>query len=161
MHFILKSKKLKINVIAIGKKELDYYAKISEHFIKMSKRFAKVNAVDVFNSKVTKAQESGKVSAQRVYEELLLPWVSCGFTVALDPIAKEVTSEDFSKLLLDKSEITFFIGGAFGHGREFLNRCDRVISLSQLTMSHKVAKVVLFEQIYRGLSIKFNHPYHK
>jgi len=152
---------VKINVVAIGKREKDCYTKISEHFIKMSKRFAKVNAIDVFNSKVTKAQESGKQSAQKVYEELFSSWMSCGFTIALDPVAKEMKSEDFSKLLSDKLEVTFFIGGAFGHSREFLSKCDRVISLSQLTMSHKIAKVVLFEQIYRGLTIQFNHPYHK
>jgi len=157
----MEKRELKINVVAIGKREKDCYTEISEHFIKMSKRFAKVNAIDIFNSKVTKAQESGKQSAQKVYEELLSPWMSCGFTVALDPVAKEMKSENFSKLLSDRSEVTFFIGGAFGHSQEFLNKCDRVISLSQLTMSHKIAKVVLFEQIYRGLTIQFNHPYHK
>lgn len=152
---------MKINVVAIGKREKDCYLEISEHFIKMSKRFAKVNAIDIFNSKVTKAQDSGKVAAQKVYEELFAPWINCGFTIALDPSAKEMKSENFSKLLSQNSEVTFFIGGAFGHSKEFLNQCDEVLSLSQLTMSHKIAKVVLFEQIYRGLTIQFNHPYHK
>jgi len=152
---------ININVVAIAKPEKDCYSEISEHFIKMSKRFAKVNAIDIFNSKVTKAQDSGKASAQKVYEELFSPWMQRGFTIALDPSAKEMKSEDFSKLLSDKSEVTFFIGGAFGHSKEFLKQCDRVISLSQLTMSHKIAKLVLFEQIYRGLTIQFNHPYHK
>ncbi|WP_092911301.1 23S rRNA (pseudouridine(1915)-N(3))-methyltransferase RlmH [Hydrogenimonas thermophila] len=152
---------MNINVVAIAKPEKDCYSEISEHFIKMSKRFAKVNAIDIFNSKVTKAQDSGKTSAQKVYEELFSPWRQRGFTIALDPSAKEMKSEDFSKLLSDKSEVTFFIGGAFGHSKEFLKQCDRVISLSQLTMSHKIAKLVLFEQIYRALTIQFNHPYHK
>lgn len=152
---------ININVVAIAKPEKDCYSEISEHFIKMSKRFAKVNAIDIFNSKVTKAQDSGKISAQKVYEELFSPWMQRGFTIALDPSAKEMESEDFSKLLSDKSEVTFFIGGAFGHSKEFLKQCDRVISLSQLTMSHKIAKLVLFEQIYRALTIQFNHPYHK
>ncbi|WOE71194.1 23S rRNA (pseudouridine(1915)-N(3))-methyltransferase RlmH [Hydrogenimonas thermophila] len=152
---------MNINVVAIAKPEKDCYSEISEHFIKMSKRFAKVNAIDIFNSKVTKAQDSGKISAQKVYEELFSPWMQRGFTIALDPSAKEMESEDFSKLLSDKSEVTFFIGGAFGHSKEFLKQCDRVISLSQLTMSHKIAKLVLFEQIYRALTIQFNHPYHK
>lgn len=152
---------MKINVVSIAKKEKDCYTDICEHFIKMSKRFAKINSVDLFNSKVTKAQESGKVNAQKVYEELFLPWLQRGYKIALDPSAKEVKSEDFSKLISDKTEVTFFIGGAFGHSKEFLSRCDKVITLSQLTMSHKIAKVVLFEQIYRGLTIQHNHPYHK
>ncbi|MDN5377136.1 MAG: rRNA (pseudouridine1915-N3)-methyltransferase, partial [Sulfurospirillum sp.] len=44
---------------------------------------------------------------------------------------------------------------------EFLKKTDKVISLSKLTYAHKIAKVVLLEQIYRGLCIKNNHPYHK
>ena len=152
---------MRINVVAIGKRERDSYFEICEHFIKMSKRFVKVESIDLFNSKVTKAQDSGKESAQKIYEELFSPWMGRGFKVALDPLGKELNSEDFSKLLSQSSEITFFIGGAFGHSRQFLKECDKVISLSQLTMSHKIAKVVLMEQIYRGLTIQFNHPYHK
>jgi len=152
---------LRINVVTIGKKEKDDYFKICEHFIKMSKRFARVENIDLFNSKVTKAQDGGKKSAQKVYEELFSSWMGRGFKVALDPSAKVLNSEDFSKLLSQSSEITFFIGGAFGHSRQFLKECDKAISLSQLTMSHKIAKIVLMEQIYRGLTIKFNHPYHK
>jgi len=42
-----------------------------------------------------------------------------------------------------------------------LTKCDTTISLSDLTMAHKVANVVLTEQIFRALSIQNNHPYHK
>jgi len=152
---------LRISVVAIGKKDRDAYSEICEHFIKMSKRFARVEIVDLFNSKVTRAQESGKVNAQKVYEDLFSPWMERGFKVALDPLGKELNSEEFSELLSQNSEIIFFIGGAYGHSPEFLNKCDKTITLSQLTMSHKIAKVVLMEQIYRGLTIRFNHPYHK
>ncbi len=99
--------------------------------------------------------------AQKSYADLFEPWLGRGFTIALDPLGKEPTSEKFAELLRDRHEVTFFIGGAYGHSREFLGRCDRTISLSQLTMSHKVAKVTLFEQIYRGLTINHGHPYHK
>jgi 23S rRNA (pseudouridine1915-N3)-methyltransferase len=64
-------------------------------------------------------------------------------------------------MLADRAEVNFFIGGAYGHAPEFLKRCDRVVSLSKLTMSHKIAKTVLAEQIYRALTILHNHPYHK
>ena len=43
----------------------------------------------------------------------------------------------------------------------FLKKSDVVISLGNITMSHKIAKAVLLEQIYRGFSILTNHPYHK
>ncbi len=45
--------------------------------------------------------------------------------------------------------------------RDFLKKCDTIISLSSLTMAHKIVTLVLLEQIFRGLAIKNNHPYHK
>jgi len=57
--------------------------------------------------------------------------------------------------------VKFFIGGAYGLENSFLQKSDAVISLGKLTMSHKIAKAVLLEQVYRGFSILNNHPYHK
>jgi len=57
--------------------------------------------------------------------------------------------------------VKFFIGGAYGFEEEFLQQSNAVISLGKITMSHKIAKAVLLEQIYRGFSILSNHPYHK
>jgi 23S rRNA (pseudouridine1915-N3)-methyltransferase len=152
---------MKINVVTIAKPERDCYSQLCDHFVKMSKRYAVVTEKDLFNAKVTRAQESGKEAARKLYAQLFSPWMDRGCTIALDPSAKEMPSEDFAELIADKSEVTFFIGGAYGHGREFLQKCDKVVSLSKLTMSHKIAKVVLFEQIYRALTINHNHPYHK
>ena len=60
-----------------------------------------------------------------------------------------------------KCPLNFFIGGAYGFEDDFLKKSDAVISLGKITMSHKIAKAVLLEQIYRGFSILTNHPYHK
>lgn len=60
-----------------------------------------------------------------------------------------------------KCRLNFFVGGAYGFEDSFLKKSNAVISLGKITMSHKIAKVVLLEQIYRGFSILSNHPYHK
>jgi len=57
--------------------------------------------------------------------------------------------------------VVFYIGGAFGLGEEFVERCDEKVSLSKLTLAHKVAAVVLMEQLYRAFTIISGHPYHK
>ncbi len=59
------------------------------------------------------------------------------------------------------SEVRFFIGGAFGFNSEFSSKCSTKIALSRLTMTHQLAKVMLWEQIYRALTINASHPYHK
>lgn len=83
------------------------------------------------------------------------------YNIALSPSAKELDSMAFAELLQNKAQINFFIGGAFGLESEFVKRCDFAISLSRLTFSHQIARLVLCEQIYRAFSILNAHPYHK
>lgn len=59
-----------------------------------------------------------------------------------------------------KKRLVFIIGGAFGVGDEVRDRAQAKVSLSTLTMNHVLAQVVALEQIYRGLSILNNRPYH-
>ncbi|WP_457596169.1 23S rRNA (pseudouridine(1915)-N(3))-methyltransferase RlmH [Hydrogenimonas sp.] len=151
---------MKINLLAIARPERDEYEAICRHFAKMSGRYAKLQTRELFDAKVTRAQESGAAAAQKRYAELFEPYMR-GYTIALDPAGKLLDSEAFAGLLEGRSEVSLFIGGAYGHGDDFLKRCDAVVSLSPLTMSHKIAKAVLCEQLYRALTILNNHPYHK
>jgi 23S rRNA (pseudouridine1915-N3)-methyltransferase len=84
-----------------------------------------------------------------------------GYNIVLDPNGKEVDSYEFSNLFKNRARVNIFIGGAFGFERAFLNKCNSCISFGKITMSHKLTKVVLLEQIFRALSILNNHPYHK
>jgi len=127
----------------------------------MSSRYAKIEVHSLFNKTISKAQTLGERESQKAYNELYIPKLSNGYNIALDVLGKELDSFQFSTLLEDKITINFFIGGAYGFDREFLTKCDTTISLSQLTMAHKVANVVLCEQIFRSLCILHNHPYHK
>jgi len=141
-----------------GKKEL--YNPLIEHYIKLSKKYAKVELIDIFSNQIAKAQDVSSDVAKREYSKSLEPHMS-GLTVVLDPNAKEVDSYEFSKMLEKCANITFFIGGAYGFEKEFIKRCDFSVSFGRITMSHKLVKLVLLEQIYRGLTIINNHPYHK
>jgi len=127
----------------------------------MSSRFAKIEVHSLFNKQISKAQTIGEVESQKAYNELYIPKLSTGYNIALDVLGKQIDSFEFSTLLEDKTTINFFIGGAYGFDRDFLKQCDNTVSLSQLTMAHKVANLVLCEQVFRSLCILNNHPYHK
>ena len=151
---------MKINIYSIIKTLKDEFDSIIQEFIKMSSKYAKVEVFYIFNKNIAKAQTIGEKEAQLSYSETYEPLLK-GFNIALDVLGKKVDTYAFSALIEDKNEVNFFIGGAYGFQREFLTKCDVTISLSDLTMAHKVANVVLTEQIFRALSIQNNHPYHK
>lgn len=151
---------VKINIYAIVKPNRDEFYKISQEFIKMCSKYAKVEVHSIFNKHISKAQTIGEKEAKLSYSLAYEPFMS-GFCIALDVLGKDVDSFEFSKMITNNSEINFFIGGAYGFEKEFLKKCNSIISLSSLTMAHKIVTLVLLEQIFRGLAIKNNHPYHK
>ena len=153
---------MKINVIIIDKKGKDkLYAGLIEHYLKIAKPFAKVSVIELFDKEITKAQDISPQAAQKSYTKALEKYLSSGINIALDPSSKEVDSHNFAKLLKDSTVVNFYIGGAYGFERDFLSKCNNAISFGKITLSHKLVKVVLLEQIFRGLTINNNHPYHK
>jgi 23S rRNA (pseudouridine1915-N3)-methyltransferase len=152
---------MKIDIISIAKKEKSIYDPLYKELQKMIARFAKINDVEIFNKDVTKAHTISPEASQKAYSKVLEPHIGKDYCITLHPDGKIIDSFEFSKLLNDKMSVKFFIGGAYGFEDSFLKQSDAVISLGKITMSHKIAKAVLLEQIYRGFSILSNHPYHK
>ena len=153
---------MKINIYIVDKKSKDkLYAPLIEHYIKIAKPFAKVEVFEIYTKEINKAHDISTEASQKSYTLALEPYLKGAFNVALDPESKELDSFDFSNLFKDRGVVNFFIGGAYGLESNFLGQCNNSISLGKITMSHKLAKVVLLEQIFRGLTILNNHPYHK
>ena len=62
---------------------------------------------------------------------------------------------------LDARDVTFAVGGADALPAAVLGRAERVWSLSPLTLPHELARVVLYEQLYRAYTIRRGEPYHR
>ncbi len=85
---------------------------------------------------------------------------------ALDERGRELTSEELAAALgramnAGEAGIAFAIGGADGLPRELVARADFVWSLGKLTLPHRLARLILLEQLYRALSIVRGEPYHR
>ncbi len=126
----------------------------------MIKRFAKLEDKTLFSKDIALSQTKGEKESKKSYSRAYEPYLK-GYNVSLDVNGSKLDSFEFSKIFEESANINFFIGGAYGFEEEFLKKTQKVISLSSLTYAHKIAKIVLFEQIYRGFCIKANHPYHK
>ena len=151
---------MEISVFCIQKSKRENFENESKEYTKMSSKFAKISDIIIFNDKIAKAQSKGREEALKAYDEVYEPNLN-GFCVALDEAGREFNSEEFAKLISDKAQVSFFIGGAYGLSQNFKQKTDTVVSLSRMTMAHKIAKLMLHEQIFRALCINANHPYHK
>jgi len=151
---------MNVKVFTIEKSSDKSLEAIASEYTKMISRFAKVEEIKIFNKQIATAQMISEKEARASYTKAYEPHLK-GYNVALDVQGEQLSSEQFSALFDQDVSINFFIGGAFGFDELFLGKTQKIISLSRLTYAHKIAKVVLFEQIYRGLCIKNNHPYHK
>ena len=153
---------MKINIIIVDKKgKENLYSGLIEHYKKIAKPFAKVEVIEVFDKEIAKAHDISPKAAQKSYTKALEKYMQNGINIALHPAAKELDSYDFANLLKDSVQVNLFIGGAYGFESSFLDKCNNAISFGKITLSHKLVKVVLLEQVFRGLTINNNHPYHK
>ena len=87
------------------------------------------------------------------------------FNIALDERGENPKTLELAKKLEKISatgkQICFFIGSANGHSQQVQNKADYLLSFGKLTWAHKLARLMLCEQVYRLWSILNNHPYHR
>ena len=86
--------------------------------------------------------------------------------VVLDPAGVEWTSHELANQVRQWEgggikEVAFIVGGPRGLSKELSSRADKRWSLSRLTLTHEMARVLLFEQLYRAYTIVHNLPYQK
>lgn len=84
-----------------------------------------------------------------------------GLVVALDERGEELTSRQFATLLGGHGSIDFLLGGPDGLGQAARDRATRAVRVSAMTLPHELARLVLVEQVYRGLTILRGHAYHR
>lgn len=146
---------MKITLIVVGKLKEKFLVDGVAEYLKRLKKFARVEICEVPECRTLDEE------AQRILS--LVPKDS--WLCVLDVAGSELKSEDFAKkiaaLALDgMSNLTFAIGGAFGLGEELKHAADFRLSLSQMTLTHQMTRLVLVEQIYRAFKINRNEPYH-
>jgi len=88
------------------------------------------------------------------------------FVICLADDGREMTSAEFARFLSKRADVpsrpaAFVVGGFLGLAGRILERADLRLSLSRMTLSHEMARVVLLEQIYRSLTIMKGTHYAK
>ncbi len=104
---------------------------------------------------------------RRVSEKKMLDEIdkkkSSTYIIILEENGKNLNTEQFKDIIFNSSakKIIFLIGGTNGFKKNVLEKADLTISLSKMTLTHSFAAILLSEQIYRSVTIKIGHPYHR
>ncbi|ANQ66898.1 23S rRNA (pseudouridine(1915)-N(3))-methyltransferase RlmH [Candidatus Pseudothioglobus singularis] len=154
---------MRINLIAIGKKMPDWISHGIEHYKKqLPKNYNfTITALESQNRKSISAENT-----KNLEEKLILDAASgSSLLIAFDELGKQQSSKELSKSIekwqLEGESVAMIIGGADGLSSELKQKCNLIWSLSNLTLTHSMARLLLVEQLYRGHSLMTNHPYHR
>tara|TARA_B100000965_G_scaffold87512_1_gene70952 strand:+ start:1648 stop:2085 length:438 start_codon:yes stop_codon:yes gene_type:complete len=127
---------------------------------------------DLFNKYSERLENISKQSIvhftqRRVSEKKMLDEIdkkkSSTYIIILEENGKNLNTEQFKDIIFNSSakKIIFLIGGTNGFKKNVLEKADITISLSNMTLTHSFAAILLSEQIYRSVTIKIGHPYHR
>ena len=151
---------MKIIIVAHGKiKKGPELELISDYVTRFNKQFNNdfLNSLEISESNELEVIFNTKVSQMLDGKETM---------VLLDKSGEHVDSEGFAKLLNTFSEkginqISFIIGGAQGFPKQLTSKAKNILAVSKMVFPHKLARLILVEQLYRAKCIINRHPYHK
>lgn len=102
-------------------------------------------------------KEEAKIISQHIKQDNL--------NVFLDGKGENINSVDISQIIskssFDGKDLVFFIGGPDGFDEKIIKVANKIISFGRVTWPHKLIRIMLLEQLYRGITIINNHPYHR
>ena len=153
---------MRIRVLAVGRDRSGLYQPALEEYARRLGRYARFEVVEVPEAR----RHAGTPRARDEEGETLLSRLRPGERlVALDERGKEPTSLELARRLgawlSGGRDLCFAVGGADGLSEAVKARAEESLSLSRLTLAHRLARLVLLEQLYRAFTIMRGEPYHK
>ena len=153
----------RLTIAAVGKVKNKTWLAAQNDYVKRLSRYTSLELIEVKDA-VGRSVPDG-VAMQREGEQLLQAAASSSWLVALTPTGKLRSSPNLAKWLQKRVEVygrvAFLIGGPVGFSEDVLAACHEQISLSPLTFTHELARILLLEQLYRACTILAGEPYHK
>jgi 23S rRNA (pseudouridine1915-N3)-methyltransferase len=151
---------MKILVLAVGKPKKSWAREACEEYLLRLRGYASLGLECVPPAKGNPVQ-----SADREGKSILGSINSGDSVVLLDEKGTSLGSRGFSQKVMTllgsaRGKVVFVVGGAYGVSQEVRARADLTLRLSDMTLPHELALVLLLEQIYRAYTIVSGHPYH-
>ena len=156
-----------VRILCVGKLKERYFEDACAEFQKRLGRFCNFEIVEVPDEKAPESlhPKDELLVLDKEGKRLMRAIGEKDFIVALAIDGRQMTSEAFAAFLEEKEiearPLTFVIGGSLGLSNEVYARADMRLSFSKMTFPHRIARLLLLEQLYRGFKIRRNEAYHK
>ncbi len=153
---------IKIKVICVGKIKDAYLETGIKEYLKRLTSYAKVEVIEVKDEKIDNEDKVKEIEGKRIIEKLDKDY----FNIFVDLHGKKMSSEslaEYTQKLIDRGtgNICFVIAGSLGYSEEVLKYANFRLSLSEMTFTHQMTRLLILEQIYRVFKINNNEIYHK
>ncbi len=155
---------MKITLLSVGKTDNDFYVKGIDVYKKRLTRYISFDTEtvpDIKNAKNLSEKEQRNLEGDMLLKRLQ----ENDYVVLLDDKAKQYTSVDFARFIEKKAHtvskrMVFVIGGPYGFSDSVYKRTNEKLSLSRMTFTHQMVRLVFVEQLYRAFTILNGEPYH-
>ena len=144
---------MKLKFIFLGKKNSDSFNLFIDQYLQ------RINGYTT--SEILFFSEKNEIKL----EKKILGHIKQGdYFIVLDEKGKCMNTLNYAKFISDKiknyGSVIFLVGAAFGVPKPIINKSHFLFSLSDMTLPHLIARLILVEQTYRAFTILNNHPYH-
>jgi 23S rRNA (pseudouridine1915-N3)-methyltransferase len=156
---------MKIRLISIGRTEDDFIRMGTDRYLKLIRVYCPFEEIRIKGVKLISDKEVQKALNQEA-EKILKQIDPRDNVILLDRKGKMMDSVSLASFLEEglkspSRSITFLIGSADGVAQSLRERADNVLSLSQMTFTHELSRLLLLEQIYRAFTILKGKRYHR
>jgi 23S rRNA (pseudouridine1915-N3)-methyltransferase len=156
---------LKIKILVVDRTKAVFLKQGEDFYQKRLKHYAALEWVEIKPIKILKSKSSAEIMAAeaQVIKKSLQPR---DYLIALDRRGESLSSEELAEWLKrlalnGQGPVVFLIGGPLGLDRELLQQAQKILSLSNLTLTHEMSRLILLEQLYRAFTILKGEKYHK
>jgi len=153
---------LKVRVLSVGRDRSGWFEPAVQGYAERLQHYTRLELTELSEPRgkrapqASKAHEGERILAARRPGESL---------IALDETGSSLDTAAFARLLGDaqvrSQDLLFVVGGDDGLDAAVLGAAQRVLSLSAMTLPHRLARLVLVEQLYRALTLLKGEPYHR
>ena len=158
----------KITVISVGRLKEDFFKSAEKEYAKRLSGFCNLKIIEVSQQQLPSNPSDGQVEAALLTEaEDIISKIPKGSEVVTLCIeGKLYSSEELSNIIennanMGTGHMTFIIGGSFGLSEKVKSMSKIRLSMSKMTFPHRLARVMLLEQVYRAFQIEVGSKYHK